>query len=501
VIDIKDEILNLATVMEDILSDVERKLRYQEYDAELAKLLNSLIDGVVYLNNEVKPKDLILENAFANFADVLVLMVNSFENNPKDLKRLYIKLFEKFNIWQSALYGVCNFQVVLFGFSNITAYVLQALNDKNLRIRLVSEFEQNCRGRFQYEGVVVQPIEKVISSEYDYFIICTDNPDVEVALMALGICKDKIINLFKLMMNYIDIYTKVRNESYEYNYLLSRIRKAKSNDDYELFITGLSYALKGLDEALLVKKSVKLACNWQDLYYDFLIAQDILSVSNKFKYCIIGLSCYSFNFDLSYSSGAYRISEIYYPMFRKLHHGELPADYKRPVDLEKLDDIIQLNDPIFGKKFLVKCIEEIFKIDFSIKYDEVLWDRPCETNITKEALARKRALHQSGKIFEQTRLENIKIFKEYLDLLKKNKIIPIVIVFPTDVAYYANFNESMRVDFYSIINEFIVNYDIQFYDYFNSSLFNENDFADGDHLNRQGALKMTGIVNKILEVW
>ena len=135
-------------------------------------------------------------------------------------------------------------------------------------------------------------------------------------LYELNISKTKFINLweldkphhicsFALLMNFYNIYAS----------------KLKG------FITGDSHLVYGLD---LTKFSIPLA-NFargsQDLYYDYKIAKVLLNRQDiNFDYVLIGLSIYSFNWDVSQSyRESWRLLQ-YYIYLRDLHNNWIPNE-------------------------------------------------------------------------------------------------------------------------------------------------------------------------------
>ncbi len=99
-----------------------------------------------------------------------------------------------------------------------------------------------------------------------------------------------------------------------------------------------------------------------------------------------------------------------------------------------------------------------------------------------------------------SRKENILIFEKYLKTLRDYNIKPIIVICPTSKYYYKYFeNGYQKNKFYKIIEKFEKSYDFQVIDYFNSDLFEDNDFWDYGHLNGKGAEKFTGILNNEIE--
>lgn len=91
----------------------------------------------------------------------------------------------------------------------------------------------------------------------------------------------------------------------------------------QVLITEISYHNDGIDVRYMKKKGFNFALRAQDLFYDFQIVQwlfenykDYLS---ELSHVIIGLSYYSFEYDLSKSRNGYEALR-YYPHIPTLHN-------------------------------------------------------------------------------------------------------------------------------------------------------------------------------------
>lgn len=58
-------------------------------------------------------------------------------------------------------------------------------------------------------------------------------------------------------------------------------------------ILGISYAMRDLDPACFRKKLCSLAASGQDLFYDYLLLNEVLSKTDHLSYCVIGLAKYT----------------------------------------------------------------------------------------------------------------------------------------------------------------------------------------------------------------
>jgi hypothetical protein len=94
--------------------------------------------------------------------------------------------------------------------------------------------------------------------------------------------------------------------------------------------------------------------------------------------------------------------------------------------------------------------------------------------------------------------EILKDLKDFLEVLTKNNITPILFTSPT----YQEYNKYLD---YSVINinikeikKICEKYNIEYLDFMNSNTFEKNDFYNADHLNKKGARKLARLLNHFI---
>lgn len=316
------------------------------------------------------------------------------------------------------------------------------------------------------EDVMYPIISMERISDYNYDFIMILNEDDERTIRE------------KLMENHaknVYLYSVFRTsviEGFDY-----KIRKLLSEKNIELVITGLSYAEVGIRSELLNKKSINFALSAQDLFYDYKIAKYLLNYSeikNSVKYLIMGLAYYSFDYDITKSIAKYRIHR-YLDYIEDTHNNN-----------DKIG--IYITKCFYEKRLSMEYYEEMS----NIKDNTILED----DNPEQEYISQKN----SSMNYKLSRKENTVIFEKYLKILKYYNIKPIIVISPTSKYYYKYFkNGYQKNKFYKIIEKFKKAYDFQVIDYFNSDLFEDNDFWDHGHLNRKGAEKFTQILNNEIQ--
>ena len=88
--------------------------------------------------------------------------------------------------------------------------------------------------------------------------------------------------------------------------------------------------------------------------------------------------------------------------------------------------------------------------------------------------------------------------KDFLEILIKNNITPILFTSPTYKEYNKYLEKSVVNNNIKEINNICEKYNIKYLDLMNSNMFEKNDFYNGDHLNKQGAKKLAKILNSFI---
>lgn len=311
--------------------------------------------------------------------------------------------------------------------------------------------------------IIVSPTD-ICNINYDYIVIASMFfLEINKQLISLGIDKKKIVQFYKYGVNEIE-------------HLFNDINQR----NIKIIATGLSYMYNALDTKLSREVTIKLAAPSQDLYHDYNIIKHILNMNiYKIEYVIIGLAYYSFHWDISKSSMNYICTKY----MRILNY--ITETKNKEENIEEYNYFLRQSDKLF--------IEDYNDIVVTQRFNDS-WNKTLDEE--SEKLGEYQAQIHNKKGYEQTVKENIIIIKEYLSLLKNYKIKPILIVCPVSEYYYKHFPKRLKDEFNDIINDISKEYDFQIFDYFYSNKFNDNDFADPSHLNRNGARKFTRMLNE-----
>lgn len=363
------------------------------------------------------------------------------------------------------------YNVLIFGTGAGCNFFMNGVDINKTNIIAYLDNDSSKWGCLFREKKIVPPSE-IGNYLYDYIIIGSQyNESIYNQLSNMKVDKNKILQFYKF---YDMLYNPVKNYIDYYN---------KRFEEVETIITGISYARAGIIENELFRRAHTFTMYSQDLFYDYKIADYILNKhkNNKIKYAIIGLSYYSFQYDMSLSSMKNRVI-LYYNIFEDKHN------YK-DLSIEEFNNEYNISKGICDK---------IFKKNENGSY-EFTWSNPSLKDCTIEEIiktGRNQAQRDCNKDYPETVKENTRVFKDYLKLLEKHNIKPIVIVFPASKYYTEHFSKRIEDEFHAIIKDVKNKYDFQYIDYFRSDQFNDDEFSDVSHLNPKGAKKFTEILNK-----
>lgn len=365
------------------------------------------------------------------------------------------------------------YKIIIFG-TGATSKVVESGLKEDINIVCYCDNDKSKWGTFHNNREVVNP-DLISTIEFDYIIIASQfNEPIYKQLLDLGVREEKILQFFKFV-DTICNYIKNNFASFLY-----------SSKDIEVVATGISYMERAISTNVLKKRIFNLAKHSQDLYFDYhIIKYSLENHKNdlmKLKYVFIGLSYYSFEYDMSLSA----------------MNGKVPLYYETIGVSHNLDNIHGLSE---ARRINEKIANNIFNLA-SNGYPLINWsitNNYDDMNTINEDLGKKQAILDGNKNYPETVKENIKIFDDYLTLLEQNNIKPIVIVCPTSKYYSSNFPKRLKDEFYSIVQSAKKEHEFQFIDYFNNDKFKDDDFYDVSHLNQKGAEKFTEILNELIE--
>ena len=169
-------------------------------------------------------------------------------------------------------------------------------------------------------------------------------------------------------------------------------------------------------------------------------------------------------------------------------------------------------------KYLI-ALNDLHNFDMPMeKYRSLLRNEYCSFKIPVESLniktfgssetfidvkklidARSEIDSWHGKFFPKTRDENIEILGSYLTLCEEKQVRPIMFLPPMTEGYVKYFDKKMLDEFYFLVKESVKKHPLAiFVDGWKIKGFTNSDFRDVTHLNRNGALKFSALLNDMI---
>ena len=295
----------------------------------------------------------------------------------------------------------------------------------------------------------------------------------------------------------IDIFT------YDRLYLNAKLNRIKKQQS-EILITGSSYAMVGLLEDKMPKSASNVAVNAQDLYYSLLSVKEAIKRSSKLGTIVMPISYYFFFTNMADKPSDYMqnvLSKVNYPVYNNLHGytGKLlplynkvikSPLYERLVNFEEVRDIYyeavkrDLENLPYYNPINVRPTGGLLSYDFKEKSDEQNF-----------ASAKVRA-NAHNSIFDVDKgMANQKLLDRFLDNMEELGKRVIFFIPPTTKFYKKWVLPEMVQVYNKLVMDTVNNHKCcTLIDLFNSEYFSEADFQDYDHLNSNGAKKLSKII-------
>ncbi|MGG1616002.1 hypothetical protein ACIFQM_11005 [Paenibacillus sp. NRS-1782] len=415
---------------------------------------------------------------------------------------------EMISLYQGVIFKCSEFYQVLKNEHQINVYFL-GQDNQNIISKCFHEENTVFKGFFSNDKSSLLLLKGMVEKpEAKYHVLIQNVDDVSEELAGLLTSFNEVISYKKLVQELIGNFVNQKYYSnYDYYYLSKNI---KENTDSEILAAGSSYSMFGLSERSFDKSVLNLSLASQDLYYSRKIVKEALKYSRNIKYCIIGMSYYSFHYDLSRSKkeAVNRINKVYYPIFKDSHHFEV----KESVTSSEMNFDNNLS-------FLYHIIFNKIKLDQTIIDAVIVHDSYFNNNINRElfsllgnirledmdlsqkvAVGQQRAeQHNQLLVHNETVKENTNVLKNLINYLNEERITPVVVAFPATEYYQNFFDPEFKAVFYEVMNSLANTHIFKLVDLFDSDDFVESDFLDMDHLNEKGAIKVTNMLNIVLD--
>ncbi|PIE93104.1 hypothetical protein CO726_22855 [Bacillus fungorum] len=478
--------INTFELFENLMNKVEN-------EGDIFQIINIMTDFIVKNKIHLNSEEF---NNLAISIDGFINHCNNYEFSNIKMRELYQDIQIQFKNLHTYLINKVKTTVYLFSSDHLNLSK-RILNKEYLNFeKLGTNINDSVMGTVRNE-ITLLIIDK---KYYDEFYNEIQNRGFDKVI----IYEDIITELYTAAINQY-----YRN--YDYNFLNNTLKVCKEDKDINTLIVGLSYSLFGVEVDLLKEKSINLSLASQDIYYSLKIIEDVINENKSVKNCIIGTAYYSFHFDLSRGSEAYRITDVYYPLFKDTHYYQIPYEQNNDDKQNSFENFVSDEiKTIFDVNGLEKEMMDIYYSKVGLSYFNSDKSRKSGSLIgntslgdlseqQKIALGTDRAIsHNKVLKYEETLKENVQIFAQTFKFLNENGVKPIIVVFPTTSYYKENLSPKYKEIFYDKMKYLKENFEFEIIDLFDSNIFNENDCLDLDHLDKEGAIKVTNILNERL---
>lgn len=292
---------------------------------------------------------------------------------------------------------------------------------------------------------------------------------------------------------------------------LGKMKLISQTKDVQCIAVGNSHIMGGFLESPMPIRTVNFGADSQDMYYTLLCAERAVECSSNIKYIILPMDVIMAEMDLSCDPTDFNrsiLTKVCIPVFQDRHgyDGEVPALYP---ECQK--------HALYQRVFNMKSVREdldkrlmdiVAKLDF---YNDRFWPRKPNgllpynfRDMSDEQNMRAAKLRFPGKheFSNQTCKKNMDMLDRFLVKTARRGITVILFSMPMTRFFYYGIGEDQMSQFNDIfIQRYIDRKDCIFMNFLESSLFTNLDFHDYDHLNQQGAEKLTNLVGqKIIEL-
>lgn len=269
------------------------------------------------------------------------------------------------------------------------------------------------------------------------------------------------------------------------NFSLKRLNFENQLDTIEILVLGNSHTLYGIQPSVFKQRTFNLSSVSQTLYYDSEITLKYLPKLKKLKTVIINLSYFSLAYELHQSPEQWR--EYSYTYFWDINNPEMDQHNIKRYSL------FYLYTPTLSLNFFLNH----FKDDLvgSQKYDGSKSAEADTLNCNLDSINGQIRVRSFEKYFTDKNIsKNTQILDHLISELIKNNIKPILLTTPVYSTFSNYTNPKFIISNIEIIGQLQKKYNVSYHNYLKDPRFLKCDFSDYDHLNINGANKLSKII-------
>jgi hypothetical protein len=257
--------------------------------------------------------------------------------------------------------------------------------------------------------------------------------------------------------------------------------------EIKVLALGSSHFYHGFNPEYVDYKAFNFAHIAQTPEYDLKLYEQYISKMDHVKVLIYPISYFTFFWDLPSSSEAWRLKN--YQIYYHLDAAQSINDYFEILSVEPSMNLKRLTDYYFKHKSEVGVTPKGWGFNCLAKY---------AGNLEETAVvSAQRHTAKNWTFYSKNTAEVEKILQ-----LSKEKGIKVILVFPPAYKSYREKIDQkqlrttyLKID--SLIHQFP---NTQFLDFFADTVFTAHDFIDADHLNDIGAVKLSKMINRKIDL-
>ena len=290
--------------------------------------------------------------------------------------------------------------------------------------------------------------------------------------------------MFPLLIAGILIEVLTRNIPNDYLYKREYLDKHAA--DIEVLFLGSSHAYRDINPVYISANSFNASYVSQSLYYDYRILERYRDSWSHLRYIAIPVSYFSLFYSLEDSPESWRVKNysIYYSMWTTYNI----EDYS-----ELLSNRLDINLSRIDEYYLAgQC---------NITSSELGWGGIDASDINSDLAEKGKAAAQRHTVEDDLYFDvNIEILHSFISFAEEHNVQIVFYTPPAFETYIENLNEEQLMKTVFTMQALDNHYaNVHYVNFLDSDLFERGDYFDADHLNENGARKLTLELAKIVD--
>lgn len=292
----------------------------------------------------------------------------------------------------------------------------------------------------------------------------------------------------------LDIFLRNQNSIYKEKYSGA----LKQKDSIQVLVLGNSHASCGVDPKAFDLVTYNMANLYQSLYFDKRIALSLLPHLMRAKYVLISVDYHSFY----YSSQKGRDKWSYYGNGIKYKNSSYVLANISPTLFgytPKVASILFINRIknkfTYGNNIIDFDVEAGVNLNDSIVNGFISFGGNNKSLFSPKKYQEKAKTYNDQVSSSKEKEEILADLKGFIDTLSAYNITPILFTSPSYREYNQYLLKPILDDNRKIIDDIAKRYNLQYWDFMNSDMFEKGDFYNADHLNKAGAYKFGRMLN------